>query len=71
VNGPARTTINLANYPVLKRPRKRPASNVYLWQSLGGGDANIFFNYTFNKDPDLNKLINTRFPHRDVVCDQP
>ncbi len=53
--------INLQNYPVLKETAQKTGKyNVYLWKSLGGGDADVFFNFTFNKDPDLAKLINNK-----------
>ena len=50
--------IQLVNYPVLKETsQKNGKYNIYLWQSLGGADADIIFNQTYAKDPDLGKLM--------------
>ncbi len=50
--------IQLVNYPVLKETsQKNGKYNIYLWQSLGGADADVIFNQTYTKDPDLGKLM--------------
>jgi peptide/nickel transport system substrate-binding protein len=50
--------VALVNYPVLKETaQKNGKYNVLLWQSLGGADADITFNQTYVKDPDLGKLM--------------
>lgn len=50
--------VQLVNFPVLKETSQKTGKyNVYLWQSLGGADADITFNQTYVKDPDLGKLI--------------
>ncbi len=50
--------IQLVNYPVLKETsQKNGKYNIYLWQSLGGADADVIFNQTYAKDPDLGKLM--------------
>ncbi|MGE5264748.1 MAG: ABC transporter substrate-binding protein [Acidobacteriota bacterium] len=53
--------IQLANFPVLKETsQKNGKYNVYLWQSPGGGDADITLNQTYAKDPDLGKLMGNK-----------
>ena len=50
--------IQLVNYPVLKETSQKSGKyNIYLWQSLGGADADVIFNQTYAKDPDLGKLM--------------
>jgi peptide/nickel transport system substrate-binding protein len=50
--------IQLVNFPVLKETSQKTGKyNVYLWQSLGGADADVIFNQTYTKDPDLGKLM--------------
>jgi peptide/nickel transport system substrate-binding protein len=50
--------VQLVNYPVLKETSQKTGKyNVYLWQSLGGADADIIFNQTWTKDADLGKLL--------------
>ncbi len=50
--------IALVNFPVLKETSQKTGKyNVLLWQSLGGADADITFNQTYVKDPDLGKLM--------------
>jgi len=50
--------VALVNFPVLKETsQKNGKYNIYLWQSLGGADADITFNQTYVKDPDLGKLM--------------
>lgn len=50
--------ISLANYPVLKETSQKTGKyNIFLWTSLGGADADVTFNQTYTKDPDLGKLM--------------
>jgi peptide/nickel transport system substrate-binding protein len=50
--------VQLVNFPVLKETsQKNGKYSIYLWQSLGGADADIIFNQTYAKDPDLGKLM--------------
>jgi len=50
--------IQLANYPVLKETSQKTGKyNIFLWTSLGGADADVTFNQTYTKDPDLGKLL--------------
>lgn len=50
--------IQLVNFPVLKETsQKNGKYNIYLWQSLGGADADLIFNQTWAKDPELGKLL--------------
>lgn len=50
--------ISLANYPVLKETSQKTGKyNILLWTSLGGADADVTFNQTYTKDPDLGKLL--------------
>ena len=44
--------------PVLKETSQKTGKyNIYLWSSLGGADADIIFNQTYTKDPELGKLL--------------
>lgn len=50
--------IQLVNFPVLKETsQKQGKYNIYLWQSLGGADADLIFNQTWVKDPEIGKLM--------------
>ncbi len=50
--------VQLVNYPVLKEASQKTGKyNIYLWSSLGGADADIIFNQTYIKDPDIGKLL--------------
>ena len=50
--------VQLVNYPVLKETSQKTGKyNVNLWQSLGGADADVIFNQTYAKDPDIGKLL--------------
>jgi len=50
--------IALANYPVLKeREQKDKKYVVQLWSSLGGADADVTFNQTYTKDPEVGKIL--------------
>lgn len=50
--------VQLVNFPVLKETsQKNGKYNVYLWQSLGGADADLIFNQTYVKDPEIGKLL--------------
>jgi peptide/nickel transport system substrate-binding protein len=50
--------IQLVNYPVLKETSQKDGKyNIYLWQSLGGADADVIFNQTYTKDADAGKLM--------------
>jgi peptide/nickel transport system substrate-binding protein len=50
--------VQLVNFPVLKETSQKTGKyNIYLWSSLGGADADIIFNQTYTKDPDLGKLL--------------
>ena len=52
--------INLLNYPVLKEHEKDGKYRVILWPGFGGADADVTFNQTYAKDPDLGRLFQTR-----------
>ena len=52
--------IILGNYPVLKEHEKDGKYRVILWQAFGGADADVTFNETYTKDPDLGRLMGTR-----------
>jgi peptide/nickel transport system substrate-binding protein len=52
--------INLLNYPVLKEHEKDGKYRVILWPGFGGADADVTFNQTYTKDPDLGRLFQTR-----------
>ncbi len=50
--------VQLVNFPVLKETSQKTGKyNIYLWQSLGGADADIIFNQTYTKDADAGKLM--------------
>ena len=50
--------VSLDNYPVLKETESELGKyKVYLWQSIGGVDAGLVFNETYDKDPELGKLF--------------
>jgi len=50
--------VNLVNFPVLKETSQKTGKyNIYLWSSLGGADADIIFNQTYTKDPEIGKLL--------------
>ncbi len=53
--------INLLNYPVLKEHEQKDHKyRVLLWPGFGGADADVTFNQTYAKDPDLGKLFATK-----------
>ena len=52
--------IILSNYPVLKEHEKDGKYRVILWQGFGGADADVTFNETYAKDPDLGRLLRNR-----------
>jgi peptide/nickel transport system substrate-binding protein len=52
--------INLMNYPVFKENEQKGMYKILTWPSLGGADADISFNQTYVKDPDLGKLMQTK-----------
>jgi peptide/nickel transport system substrate-binding protein len=50
--------IQLVNFPVLKENSQKSGKyNIYLWSSLGGADADIIFNQTYVKDPEIGKVL--------------
>jgi peptide/nickel transport system substrate-binding protein len=51
--------INLLNYPVLKEHEKDGKYRVILWPGFGGADADVTFNQTYAKDPELGRLFQT------------
>lgn len=53
--------INLVNYPVLKEhEQKEKKYRLILWPAFGGADADVTFNQTYAKDPDLGRLFQNR-----------
>lgn len=53
--------INLLNYPVLKEHEQKDRKyRVILWPGFGGADADVTFNQTYAKDPELGRLFATR-----------
>ncbi len=50
--------VALANFPVLKENEQKLGKyKVTLWSSLGGADADVTFNQTYAKDPDVGKVL--------------
>ena len=50
--------VQLVNFPVLKENSQKTGKyNLYLWSSLGGADADIIFNQTYTKDPEIGKVL--------------
>jgi peptide/nickel transport system substrate-binding protein len=50
--------VQLVNFPVLKETSQKTGKyNIYLWSSLGGADADVIFNQTYTKDPELGKVL--------------
>ena len=47
----------LDKIPVLKREAKRGNYRVLLWPNLGGSDAAVFVNQTWQGDPEIEKLL--------------
>jgi len=52
--------IQMTNYPVLKEQEKSGKYRVLTWPTFGGSDAVVNFNMTYNADPEIGKLINTK-----------
>ena len=52
--------INMTNYPVLKENEQAGKYKITTWPDFGGADAVIMFNQTYNKDPQLAKLLQNR-----------
>jgi peptide/nickel transport system substrate-binding protein len=52
--------INMMNYPVLKENEDKAGYNIITWPGFGGADAVIMFNQTYQKDPELGKLMQNR-----------
>src|SRR5262249_35071384 len=52
--------IQMTNYPVLKEQEKTGKYRVLTWPTFGGADAVINFNMTYNADPAIAKLIQTK-----------
>jgi peptide/nickel transport system substrate-binding protein len=52
--------MNLMNYPVLKENEQAGKYKITTWPDFGGADAVIMFNQTYNKDPQLAKLLQNR-----------
>ena len=52
--------INLMNYPVLKENEQKGQYKIITWPDFGGSDAAVVFNQTYQKDPDLGKLMQTK-----------
>jgi peptide/nickel transport system substrate-binding protein len=50
----------MTNYPVLKEQEKTGKYRVLAWPTFGGSDAVVNFNMTYNADPEIGKLINTK-----------
>jgi peptide/nickel transport system substrate-binding protein len=52
--------MNIMNYPVLKEYEQKGRYKVLTWPTMGGSDAAIMFNQTFQKDPDIGKLLQNK-----------
>ncbi len=52
--------MNIMNYPILKENELKGKYKILTWPTLGGSDAAIMFNQTFQKDPDIAKLIQNK-----------
>lgn len=52
--------INMTNYPVLVENADRGGYRVLTWPTFGGTDAAVWFNQTYDKDPELGRLLANR-----------
>lgn len=52
--------MNIMNYPILKENELKGKYKILTWPTMGGSDAAIMFNQTFDKDADLAKLIQNK-----------
>jgi peptide/nickel transport system substrate-binding protein len=52
--------INLMNYPVFKENEQAGKYKIITWPDFGGSDAAVVFNQTYEKDPDLGKLMQNK-----------
>jgi len=52
--------IIMGNYPVFKENEAAGKYRVITWPTFGGSDAAITFNQTYNKDPIVGELIQTK-----------
>jgi peptide/nickel transport system substrate-binding protein len=52
--------VNMMNYPVLKENEAKGMYRVITYPGFGGNDAVVMFNQTYNKDPELAKLMQTK-----------
>lgn len=53
--------INVMNYPALKEAEQKTGKiRVILWKAFGGADADVTFNQTYQKDPELAKLFQNK-----------
>nr|MBC7245351.1 ABC transporter substrate-binding protein [Chloroflexota bacterium] len=52
--------INMANYPVLKENEAKGKYRVITWPTFGGSDAAVWFNQTYDADPEIATLLRTK-----------
>ena len=52
--------INMTNYPVLKEDEDKENYHIITWPGFGGADAVVMFNQTYQKDPELGKLMQNK-----------
>jgi peptide/nickel transport system substrate-binding protein len=53
--------VDMTNYPVLKENEAKLGKyRIMTWPGLGGADANIIFNQTYNTDPALGELLRNK-----------
>jgi peptide/nickel transport system substrate-binding protein len=52
--------VNMMNYPVLKENEEKEGYHIITWPGFGGSDAVVMFNQTYQKDPELGKLMQNK-----------
>lgn len=52
--------IQMSNYPVLVENAEKGGYNVLTWPTFGGSDAVLMFNQTFNADPGIAALLQSK-----------
>lgn len=52
--------INMPNYPVLVENAERGGYRVITWPTFGGTDAAVWFNQTYNANPEIGALLANR-----------
>jgi peptide/nickel transport system substrate-binding protein len=52
--------VNMMNFPVLKENEEKENYHIITWPGFGGADAVVMFNQTYQKDPELGKLMQNK-----------